>query len=122
MKELLIVSVGSFFGGGVRYLVSKGIGMVAGTGFPLPTMMVNIAGCFLIGLISGLASTQSISPSIKLLLTTGFCGGFTTFSTFMNENLMLARGGQIAWALGYTILSLALGLIALVAGYKVANA
>lgn len=122
MKELLLVSVGSFFGGGVRYLVSKGIGMVAGAGFPLPTMLVNIAGCFLIGLISGLASAQSISPTTKLLLTTGFCGGFTTFSTFMNENLLLARGGQWAWALAYTTFSLALGLVALVAGYKVANA
>lgn len=121
MKELLYVSIGSFFGGGMRYLVSKAIGSLVAIGLPLPTMIVNVVGCFLIGLWSGMASANNISPTAKLLLTTGFCGGFTTFSTFMNENLLLARGGQLVWALSYTILSLVLGLIALIVGYKITN-
>ena len=122
MKELLLVSVGSFFGGGMRYLVSRSVCHVVATGFPLPTMIVNVVGCFLIGLISGMSTFGNISPTTKLLLTTGFCGGFTTFSTFMNENLLLARGGQMLWMLGYTILSIALGMVALIVGYKIANA
>lgn len=82
-------------------------------------MAVNIAGCFLIGLLSGLSLGGNISPTTKLVLVTGFCGGFTTFSTFMNENLMLGRDGSILSAVLYTLASLVLGLLAVILGYQI---
>lgn len=121
MKELLLVSIGSFFGGGARYLVSKAVQTWVAVSFPWGTMVVNIVGCFLIGLLSGMSLGGHISPTTKLVLVTGFCGGFTTFSTFMNENLLLGRGGAILPAILYTLLSLALGLMAVVAGYLIAT-
>lgn len=119
MKELLLVCMGSFFGGGARYLVNKTVQEWVAVAFPWGTMAVNVAGCFLIGLLSGLSLGGQISPTTKLILVTGFCGGFTTFSTFMNENLLLGRDGSILSAVLYTLLSLALGLLAVVAGYQV---
>ncbi len=119
MKELLLVCIGSFFGGGARYLVSKGVQSLCCVAFPWGTMTVNVVGCFLIGMLSGLSLGSQISPSMKLLLVTGFCGGFTTFSTFMNENLLLGRAGDVLSAVFYTLASLALGLIAVVLGYQI---
>ena len=109
MKELLLVCIGSFFGGGARYLVGKAVQSWVAVSFPWGTMAVNVIGCFLIGLLSGLS----------LVLVTGFCGGFTTFSTFMNENLLLGRDGAMLSAVLYTLLSLALGLIAVIIGYQI---
>ena len=120
MKELLLVCVGSFFGGGARYLVSKAVqSWLAVASFPWGTMAVNVLGCFLIGLLSGLSFGGQISPTTKLVLVTGFCGGFTTFSTFMNENLLLSRDGAMLSAILYTLASLALGLIAVIIGYQI---
>ena len=119
MKELLLVCIGSFFGGGARYLVSKVVQSWMAVSFPWGTMAVNIAGCFLIGLLSGLSLGGNISPTTKLVLVTGFCGGFTTFSTFMNENLMLGRDGSMLSAFLYTLASLVLGLLAVILGYQI---
>lgn len=119
LKELFLVCLGSFFGGGARYLVGKALLSWVGTPFPWGTMAVNVLGCFLIGLLSGLSLGGQISPTTKLLLVTGFCGGFTTFSTFMNENLLLGRDGSPLSAVLYTLASLALGLVAVLAGYQI---
>ena len=105
MKDLLLVCIGSFFGGGARYLIGKTVQSWVAVSFPWRTMAVNVIGCFLIGLLSG--------------LVTGFCGGFTTFSTFMNENLLLGRDGAMLSAVLYTLVSLALGLIAVIIGYQI---
>ena len=127
MKELLLVCIGSFFGGGMRYLVAllherlTGPSAVAYGSFPWATFAVNVIGCLLIGLFTGIAASGHLPAQWKLVLITGFCGGFTTFSTFMNENLLLARGGQLAWAIAYTVASISLGIIALIAGYKVGS-
>lgn len=122
MKELLLVSIGSFFGGGARYLVSKMVqGMIA-VPFPLGTMTVNVIGCLLIGFLSGLPwSGNVLSPTMKLMLTTGFCGGFTTFSTMMNETATLNNTGEHVLLVIYLAGSLALGFIALVIGQQLAN-
>lgn len=120
MKELLLVSIGSFFGGGLRFLVGKWLSQWLIMSFPWGTFAVNVVGCFLIGVLSSLSLGGHLSPNLKLLLATGLCGGFTTFSTFMNENLLLARDGNITTAAIYTALSLLLGMAALVAGYKMA--
>lgn len=137
MKELLLVSVGSFFGGGARYLVSKVVQQASAGGFPLGTLTVNVLGCLIIGFLVGLpwqsgAAGESvfshclpkawISPDTKLLLTTGFCGGFTTFSTFMNESAALLKDGHELFLALYIVLSLALGFTAVVLGQQLAKA
>lgn len=97
MKEILIVSIGSFFGGGMRYWISKMVQSCTVIAFPFGTMAVNVAGCLIIGFLSGLNWREGgwMSPSAKLLLTTGFCGGFTTFSTFINEGGGIDEGGKL---------------------------
>ena len=127
MKELLFVSIGSFFGGGMRYLAAllqnrlmTTSAVVCGS-FPWATFAVNVIGCLLIGLLTGIASSGHLPAQWKLVLVTGFCGGFTTFSTFMNENYLLGKDNMMMLAI-YTISSLALGMAALIAGYKIARA
>ena len=119
MKEVLIVSIGSFFGGGMRYWVSKMVQSCTVIAFPFGTMAVNVAGCLIIGFLSGLNWREGgwMSPSAKLLLTTGFCGGFTTFSTFMNEGAGLMKEENFLYMMLYLFGSLALGLIAVLAGH-----
>lgn len=123
MKEVLLVSIGSFFGGGLRYWVSKVVQSCTALSFPLGTMTVNVLGCLIIGFLSGLNwnGNGMMSPSTKLLLTTGFCGGFTTFSTFMNEGSSLMKGEQYPLMALYLFGSLALGLIAVLVGHQLAK-
>lgn len=123
MKEVLIVSIGSFFGGGMRYWVSKMVQSCTVIAFPFGTMAVNVAGCLIIGFLSGLNWREGgwMSPSAKLLLTTGFCGGFTTFSTFMNEGAGLMKEENYLYMMLYLFGSLALGLIAVLAGHYLAK-
>ena len=123
MKEVLIVSIGSFFGGGMRYWVSKMVQSCTVIAFPFGTMAVNVAGCLIIGFLSGLNWREGgwMSPSAKLLLTTGFCGGFTTFSTFMNEGAGLMKEENYLYMMLYLSGSLALGLIAVLAGHYLAK-
>jgi CrcB protein len=117
LRDFLLVSMGSFLGGGSRFIVSKVIQAWAPLSFPLGTFAVNIVGCLIIGILSGLHWPGGwMSPSMKLVLTTGFCGGFTTFSTFMNESTALMRDGNYLYFALYIGLSVALGLIAVVAG------
>lgn len=118
MKEVLIVSIGSFIGGGLRYWISKMVQSCSLIAFPFGTMTVNVLGCFIIGFLSGISWNGGgwMNPSTKLLLTTGFCGGFTTFSTFMNESTALMRDGNYLYFALYIGLSVALGLIAVVVG------
>ena len=123
MKEVLIVSIGSFFGGGMRYWISKLVQSCTVIVFPFGTMAVNVAGCLIIGFLSGLNWREGgwMSPSAKLLLTTGFCGGFTTFSTFMNEGAGLMKEENYVYMMLYLFGSLALGLIAVLAGHYLAK-
>jgi CrcB protein len=95
---------------------------MASSGFPLGTFIVNILGCFLIGLFYSLSEKSTIINSdIKLFLTVGLCGGFTTFSTFAHENLLLLKGGDIWIFALYTGLSIFLGILAVVAGAFIGN-
>lgn len=123
MKEVILVGIGSFFGGGMRYWVSKMVQSYALIAFPFGTMTVNVLGCLIIGFLSGLNwnGIGMMSPSTKLLLTTGFCGGFTTFSTFMNEGASLMKDEHYTYMMLYLFGSLALGLIAVLLGHQLAK-
>jgi CrcB protein len=100
MERLAWVCLGSALGGGARYLVSLGVLRLLGAGFPVGTLAVNLLGSFLIGAImhTGLTTTW-ISPGLRLFLTTGVMGGFTTYSAFNYETLALATGGE--WLLAF---------------------
>ena len=123
MKELLLVSIGSFFGGGMRFWISKMVQSYTFIAFPFGTMTVNVLGCLIIGFLSGLNWNGGglLSPSVKMLLTTGFFGGFTTFSTFMNEGYGLMKDGNYTYMMLYLFGSLALGLLAVLAGHYLAK-
>ena len=118
LRDFLIVGCGSFLGGGSRFLVSKLVGGLFATSFPVATFIVNLLGCLLIGFVSSIPSTLSwLSPQARLLLTTGFCGGLTTFSTFMNENVGLIKADASFSMLIYLAGSLVGGFLMVLAGY-----
>jgi CrcB protein len=117
LKNILLVLAGSAAGGSVRYITSLMIQSKNTTLFPLGTFLINLIGCFIIGMIYAIASRNAATGSdIKLLLATGFCGGFTTFSAFAFENLELFKSGQYLTALLYIILSVVLGILAVILG------
>lgn len=94
MKAILLVSIGGFFGSGIRYIIS-GIWPQM-KGFPLGTLLVNIIASFILGLILGLNFYRDFfSKNMRLLLATGFCGGFSTYSTFAYESMRLIQNKQI---------------------------
>ncbi|MBR6539891.1 MAG: fluoride efflux transporter CrcB [Bacteroides sp.] len=118
IKSILIVGCGSFVGGALRYLISMLMKNECASSFPVGTLVVNILGCFLIGIIYGLFVRYSTtSHMLCLLLTTGFCGGFTTFSTFANESLQMLQAGNVGGFVGYVAASLVLGILLVLFGY-----
>ena len=118
MKMILYVAFGGAIGSVLRYLVGK----IFTTEFPFGTLVVNIVGCLLIGLFYGLFEKYgTISQEVKVMLTVGICGGFTTFSTFMNDcNKMISLGDYINVAI-YLCLSIIFGFIAVYFGHKFAE-
>jgi len=121
MKNFLLVFIGGGFGSGLRYLIGKYLNSSLG-GFPIGTFTVNIIGSLLIGLILGYAAKEnSLSQNQVLLLATGFCGGFTTFSAFAQENFQLLKTGDIMQFSIYTIGSIVVGLIAVFIGIYIAK-
>jgi CrcB protein len=117
LKTLFIIGSGSFFGGIARYLTSKIVQNSIVSAFPFGTMVVNLLGCLLIGLIFGISErTNLINDEWRIFLTVGFCGGFTTFSAFANENVTLLKDGNFLYFALYTGLSVFLGLVAVFIG------
>lgn len=113
IKTLLLVGTGGFLGSVSRFLASRFMQENFPTAFPFGTFFVNISGCFLIGLIYGISERSALlTPGWKMFLAVGFCGGFTTFSTFANENLALLRDGEYYYFFLYTGLSVFLGIAA----------
>lgn len=112
IKLMLIAGCGGFAGTCLRFLTGRLCDHIHLGGFPLGTFAVNVVGSFLIGLLFGLAESRgALSPSASALLITGFCGGFTTFSTFADDiYLLLQRGQWLHFGL-YVVLSLVIGVL-----------
>ena len=119
--KILLVAIGSGLGGVLRYLVPCWIG--AAKGFPWATLTVNVVGSLLIGLLSGLLARHggSSAESIRAFAVVGFCGGFTTFSTFSNETFRLIESSQWPSAVAYVSLSILAGLAAVFLGYAISR-
>ena len=116
-KTILAVGAGSFLGGAGRYLVSLAMKGVS-KGFPWATLAVNLVGCFLIGFLWGLFSKNGTEGSNwALFLTVGLCGGFTTFSTFSKEALVMLQGGNVWGFAGYIAISVIVGIALVAAGF-----
>lgn len=116
MKQLLLVFVGGGFGSVLRYIVGKYLNN-AETGIPYGTFAANIIGSLLIGIILGMAAkNNTLTENHTLLLATGFCGGFTTFSAFAYENHLFLKSGDFASFALYTIASFVLGFLAVFTG------
>ncbi len=107
---LLAVAVGGALGAMARYVLSEWAQLRWGLQFPWGTLIVNLLGCFALGLVYGLLETVEISAALRPAVTVGFLGAFTTFSTFSYETLLLVEGGQALRAAGYVALSVAVGL------------
>jgi CrcB protein len=117
IKNILLVGLGGGIGSIARYLTQKWFAESFASPFPWGTFIVNLAGCFLIGLIYAIAEKTTVfSPQTRLLLITGLCGGFTTFSAFAFENMSLLRSGDTLYFLLYSIGSVVLGIAAVFAG------
>lgn len=122
-KAFLIVGLGSFFGGGSRYLTQQFLTKITSIPFPLGTLTVNILGSLIIGIIFGLsAKTNLISNELKLLLATGFCGGFTTFSSFSLETFTLFADGEYMYAFTYIGTTIFIGFAATYIGVQLIRA
>jgi CrcB protein len=121
MKSFLLVFLGGGLGSALRYLVASAMNQYSKV-LPFGTFTVNILGCLLIGMILGYAQKENTLTSNQiLLLATGFCGGFTTFSAFANENLELIKNGEIFNFSVYTIGSVLIGILAVYIGFYLIN-
>lgn len=116
------VGIAGGLGAVSRYLISLWIKSWSKTAFPLPTFIINISGCLLMGLIMTLALERStLSPQWRLALTTGFLGGYTTFSTYSYETVNLFNQGKTSMAIIYALLSIVLGLAGAWLGLAIAR-
>ena len=124
MIKIAIVGLGGAMGAMCRFLVYEGyINALKNTSLPLGTITVNVLGCFIIGFLGGIADTRQVfAPEVRLLIFTGFLGGFTTFSTFGFELFLYMRNGQIGLAILNGLIQLSAGLILVWVGFVLSKA
>jgi CrcB protein len=116
IKSLLLVGLGGAIGSILRYAASL---VINSKYFPYTTLVVNITGSFIIGIVFAMSIRQAgISNNWQLFLATGICGGFTTFSAFSLENMGMLQSGRFGMAITYIVLSIVLGIVATFVGYQ----
>jgi CrcB protein len=118
MQQWLLVALGGALGSMLRFAAQR---FIPAQFFPYGTFAVNITGCLLIGVLWAFVQKQALPFEGRLLLISGFCGGFTTFSAFTLESMVLLQSGRWALFFIYVLLSVALGLLATFIGFKLFN-
>ncbi|HRY97721.1 MAG TPA: fluoride efflux transporter CrcB [Bacteroidales bacterium] len=122
LKHILLVGIGGFAGSVARYLVGRLTHGLQFFDIPVGTLIVNVLGSLILGLLMGIAEKSALmTADLRMLLMVGLCGGFTTFSTFTGENLALMHSGEYLVVFLYTALSLLLGFLAVYLGYILTN-
>jgi CrcB protein len=122
MKQLLIIFIGSGLGGILRFCVNKWFSGWYANYFPLGTFIINILACFLLGFLLGFANQKNIiTPNFQLFFVVGFCGGFSTFSTFSSETLTLFQQEQYLTSFLYIFGSVFISLVAVFGGLSIAG-
>jgi fluoride exporter len=122
MIKYLNLMIGGTAGTFARYFLSAGVYRILGSDFPYGTMIVNLLGCLIIGFLAVLAEEKFVlSPDVRILLMIGFCGAFTTFSTFILESANLIKYGEVLKAFINIGLSVILGFVAFWAGIVIAR-
>lgn len=122
MKQVFLVGFGGFIGSVCRYFLSRLNLEYDFLSLPIGTLSVNVLGSYIIGILTGISEKSDLlTTEWRLFLMVGICGGFTTFSSFTNENLMLMHNGQILTIFLYTGLSVVLGFLAVYLGYITTN-
>jgi len=121
LMPYLLVGIGSFIGGNARFIVGRWVGGAIDARFPLGTFLINVGGSFVLGILGGLLASRALphADALRLALGVGFCGGFTTFSTFEYETHALLEDGVWLPAVGNMVLSLVVGLLAVRLGVVV---
>jgi CrcB protein len=123
LMPYLLVGLGSFVGGNARFILARSVGGMIDARFPLGTFIINVGGSFVLGFLGGLLATRTLphADSLRLALGVGFCGGFTTFSTFAYETNALFEDGVWLPAVANMLLSLFAGLLAVRLGVVAAR-
>ena len=122
MRDVLLVGIGGFVGAIARYVVAIVVtDRTTGT-FPVATLLINVTGSFLLGLLAGSIEARALAPLLRPLVAIGFLGAYTTFSTFSYETLRLFELSGTAWALLNVVASVTLGLAAAIAGLALGRA
>jgi CrcB protein len=110
----LLVGIGSFIGGNARFIAGRWVGALVEGRFPLGTFLINVSGSFVLGVLGAVLAQRAVpnADALRLAIGVGFCGGFTTFSTFEYETSALLEDGMWLTAIGNMVLSLFFGLVA----------
>jgi len=120
LRTLLLIGLGGFLGSISRFLIALSINRIFQSVLPIGTLVVNIVGCLFIGIIYSLAEQKNImSPELRVFLGVGFCGGFTTYSSFAFEKFSLIKSGDFLMLSIYIGASVFLGLIAVYIGSQI---
>lgn len=122
MQAYFAIAIGGILGCWARYAMTNLVQTIYGRGFPYATLSVNVLACFLMGFLFVETSERlTISPVLRIGILTGFIGGFSTFSTFAMETLLLAEQGDASKSVIYVALSISLGLMATFGGAYIAR-
>jgi CrcB protein len=118
---LLLIGLGGAAGSILRYLFGSLVQRSGGVAFPIGTLAVNAVGCFIMGVLAAYYMNSQTNQQMRVMLMTGFCGGFTTFSAFSLETVGLMRGGEYGKSAAYVLLSVTLSILATFSGMAAAR-